>query len=413
MIEERTKAVYEWSSKQTAESKEFTLEDYYWTEPARRALFRLQNNKAVLLGIVGLQGSGKSTVIRAIRESLDQLSVFYKWSRDWRKAWIKDEAPMENYYFETLWTRLVDDKPDVVRNKLSVATYVIKNLIDIVSDYPHQMKQAKTSEEREKLIDRNYRAMDSLDRIATPETVERLLGDKIVQSIGEEFLNDFVANTDCFFIDMPDYTKNDVRTMSKDVDELQHLWDEFASKGRKTSFVIAMQKEIVMRRPHFFFGKISMIELKPFTAEQLVEAYRQKWTTAEPFAEDALMLIAKLSRGIFRRFLKYIHLTIENSLIEEKACPITVEDVEKAVSFDVLLGDMELEFADIFTQQAHKVQATKMLQTLREETLSQKQIAERLNMTESMVTKIVGKLELYGYVKRTRGEGTTWLVSLA
>jgi len=99
--------------------------------------------------------------------------------------------------------------------------------------------------------------------------------------------------------------------------------------------------------------------------------------------------------------------------MKNKEFPATVNDVTQSVSFEVLLGDMELEFADIFSQQAHRLQATKILQKLRDQTLTQKQIAEALSLTESMVTKIIGKLELYGYIKRTRGEGTTWLVSLA
>jgi hypothetical protein len=84
-----------------------------------------------------------------------------------------------------------------------------------------------------------------------------------------------------------------------------------------------------------------MIELKPLTPQELIKAYLQKWGTVEPFDESALMFIAKLSRGVFRRFLKYVNLTVEKHLIEKKNFPIIVEDVESAVSFDVLLADME------------------------------------------------------------------------
>jgi len=42
----------------------------------------------------------------------------------------------------------------------------------------------------------------------------------------------------------------------------------------------------------------------------MVEAYRKRFKTIEPFAEDALLTLARVSRGIFRRFLRYITLTL-------------------------------------------------------------------------------------------------------
>jgi DNA-binding MarR family transcriptional regulator len=50
---------------------------------------------------------------------------------------------------------------------------------------------------------------------------------------------------------------------------------------------------------------------------------------------------------------------------------------------------------------------------LRSSSLTQKQIAKRLDISEAATSKFVAKLELYGYVKRTRSkEGSGWNVSL-
>ena len=76
------------------------------------------------------------------------------------------------------------------------------------------------------------------------------------------------------------------------------------------NFVIAVQKE--MFRDHFFFDKMEKVELEPLRPEQMVEVYRKRFKTIKPFTEDALLTLARMSRGIFRRFLIYITLTLQH-----------------------------------------------------------------------------------------------------
>ena len=45
--------------------------------------------------------------------------------------------------------------------------------------------------------------------------------------------------------------------------------------------------------------------------EQMVEAYRKRFKALAPFTEDALFTLARMSRGIFRRFLRYITLALQ------------------------------------------------------------------------------------------------------
>lgn len=53
-----------------------------------------------------------------------------------------------------------------------------------------------------------------------------------------------------------------------------------------------------------------------------------------------------------------------------------------------------------------------LLNRLREGAMNQKEIAEFLNVSEATAGKVVGKLLLYDYAKRQRGEGKAWVISL-
>jgi hypothetical protein len=252
---------------------------------------------------------------------------------------------------------------------------------------------------------------ETIDARADGETLEKLLGASVVQSIKRGFLSSHLFKAKAIFIDMPDYNKTNLQLMSKDIDELQRMWSYFMERqSNKASFLIAVQKEIIMRKPHFFFGKVMWSTLKPLTQEQLLEAYLQKWKSYEPFDEAALRLLAKLSRGVFRRFLKYVHLALRAGV---KTDLISTDDVGNVISSEILLDDMELELSDIFSDSQRRIQVVKVFVMLRSGSLTQKQIAERLDISEAVAGNFVAKLELYGYVKRTRSkEGSGWNVSL-
>jgi hypothetical protein len=62
---------------------------------------------------------------------------------------------------------------------------------------------------------------------------------------------------------------------------------------------------------HLFYDEMRIVELKSLKPERMVEAYGQQFESTEPFTPEALYAVARLSRGIFRRFLRYILLAIE------------------------------------------------------------------------------------------------------
>ncbi len=62
----------------------------------------------------------------------------------------------------------------------------------------------------------------SLDDLADVEALERLLGEKNLSTLKTELVNELIENTTHILVDMADYVRNDLRTMNKDVDDLQH-----------------------------------------------------------------------------------------------------------------------------------------------------------------------------------------------
>jgi hypothetical protein len=409
-VNERIKSAYEWSTHQTAEDHKFNLEDYYWTQPVKDVLFELKYAQRVLLGIQGLQGTGKSAALRALMESFPEENIIlWKWRKDWEQGFF-DEVTAWDEYWERLWLTAADNLE--IRKKLGIGDPItMKYELDAWKNASNELHPTKINVLTGDRMTYKESRRAMLDERADGETLEKALGLSVVQSIKRGFLNRYFFKAKAIFIDMPDYNKTNLQLMGKDVDELQRMWNYFMeSESMKTSFLIAVQKEIVMKKPHFFFGKVMWSTLKPLTPEQLLEAYLQKWKSYEPFTEDSLRLIAKLSRGVFRRFLKYLHFAIRASIKNDL---ISIDDVGKAISSEILLNDMELELSDVFSNSQHRIQAVKVFEMLRSVTLTQKQIAENLGISEAVTGKFVAKLELYDYVRRTRSkEGKGWNVSL-
>jgi len=94
-------------------------------------------------------------------------------------------------------------------------------------------------------------------------------------------------------------------------------------------------------------------DVQPLKPEQMLEAYRNRFKTTEPFTEDALLTLARICRGIFRRFLRYIQLVIELWETRHRATgSIDLALVKEAITTDRLAEDMELELSKLFPRPA-------------------------------------------------------------
>jgi hypothetical protein len=234
-------------------------------------------------------------------------------------------------------------------------------------------------------------------------------------SIKDENGNTILWLQHSVLIDTPDYAAKDIRKISKDLDGIHNVWADVRRTPLTycgTNFVIFFQKELVKRADHFFLRKMDKVDLNPLKPDELLEAFHLRFATDEPFTLESLTLIADLSRGIFRRFMRYIQLSLED-MIERASGEVTVADVHRVISDEVLMQDLELEFSDIFKNERymrHAVGIVNLLQEVKE--VNQETLAQELNVHPSILGKIVATLEENGYVKRMRGKGKTWRVEM-
>ena len=203
--------------------------------------------------------------------------------------------------------------------------------------------------------------------IVSRDTMERLVGKNASEVLRRRSWLDILRRKKVILIDTPDYSKTDKRAMAKDLNDIYWLWINLSKKtGRKPNIVLAVQKE--MLGSHFFFDKMQKIELEPLQSEQILEAYMKPFKSTKPFTEEALLTLARMSRGIFRRFLRYVSLTSELWLTyPEPRQPIDRAVVKQAVTLERLTEDMELELASVFPRQSDAPrQAVQLLMHLEE-----------------------------------------------
>ncbi|MGA2239459.1 MAG: helix-turn-helix domain-containing protein [Candidatus Bathyarchaeia archaeon] len=143
-----------------------------------------------------------------------------------------------------------------------------------------------------------------------------------------------------------------------------------------------------MFRDHFFFDKMVKVELEPLKPEQMADAYWKRFMTAEPFTEDALVTLARMSRGIFRRYLRYIALTLRN-WETNKSERIDITIVKQAVTVERLAEDMELELVELFPKQSDlRLQAVRLLMVLEESgPRKQTELVEELGMEDYAMSR--------------------------
>ena len=119
---------------------------------------------------------------------------------------------------------------------------------------------------------------------------EAKLGKSVIGALRREAWLETLVHSKFFLVDMPDYSKTDRRLLAKDLEGIYWLWNMVAHNNIEANIVVAIQKETF--RGHFFFDKMDKVELEPLRPEQMVDAYRKRFSAIEPFTGDALLTLA-------------------------------------------------------------------------------------------------------------------------
>jgi len=216
--------------------------------------------------------------------------------------------------------------------------------------------------------------------------------------------NKIYRDYDTLLIDLPDYPSRGSRAMNKHLDQIHKIWEE---NGHCKVFVIALQKELA--HGHYFLGKGSAIDLQPVAPETMIGAYLNVYRVWNPFTPEALTALARLSGGIFRRFKQYMGLCIEEAAATETNA-YDVDLVNRTITEDILLNDMEAELGITFPHPDTRKTASRIVLHLRREgAMNQKTLAEQLELAESTVTRAVKKLD-GTHIQRTRGKGKEYVL---
>jgi len=246
----------------------------------------------------------------------------------------------------------------------------------------------------------------------------------------------FYTKVKNLIVDLWDYSKTNVRDIIKALDAIQDWWlMRSENRVKKTgtgafidtgvpNIVVMLQKEALPL--HFFLGKMTFFELKPWKPEELVAAYEgfaQRFTKNKdeatfPFTRDALMEVAFLSRGIFRKFKEYVAACLDTLLTDDAGFDINktiaLDDVKSIITTDKLVQDMELTLCELWPRnKENRVFAVKVLRLLREHgPTAQKTIAAEIFDNNLMLcSRILNKLGDYGFLKvEKKGAEKIWSV---
>jgi hypothetical protein len=389
LLKEKATDLYQWASQNTSEATQVSesferikaerasveSHDFFETPFFRLLMFRIKNTPHALIGILGLQGTGKTRTLTQLSRSFPD-AIYFKWSVDWRKRLLQYPEAHDNY-----------------------ASYLEGEANDLFMELGHKGIQPKWMKKL---------GADSVSKMSEA-LQEKIIGRVKADELKKEAASMVLEGKKLILLDFPDYNKYDPFSMNRDFEELQKFW--YSLQSSETGLVIAMQKELIMRNPHFFIGKMDIMNLEPLSSDALMAAFKYLRKDSELFGDDAIKLLAELSRGVFRRFKKYIKLIIESNL--NTTIPLHREHVEQAITEAVLMESMELELGEIFKERGKRIEALKVLNYVRQNPqTNMKSIAESLNIPETMVQRVVHNLELYGYVMLSRGKGKELLISL-
>jgi len=366
--------IYQWAVKLSTEQGE---ENYIWTFDTLQLVNRLRITKGNLIAVIGLQGSGKTALRQALWLELEKYGkkvLCFKWG--------SLDSELLNLDFN------VDD--------------VLKRLIDTYDTYGLARKLKINHLTLELFLKGE---LTGSEEKAIKHLVLKLASREERREVEKYALLDAIQTKDVILIDFPDYSKTNQSQMVRDLNEFAKWWEGLVALAdnvytHDVNVVVFFQKELFSG--HFLFGKFDVFELKPMDSALLMQILKHNCGGIEPFTKEALEYLAGLSRGIIRRFKKYVRICLERAF-QHSCNSITVDLVKNWIGLEQLEKDMELELMDIFPRQKELRKCSVILLQLLNErkAIPQKEIAESVFDGNKMkCSRVLEKLEAWNYIER-------------
>ncbi len=385
--------VTRWARQLAAGSPDWrSMERYVFTDPFLGLRNRLESAQGELIGLVGTQGIGKTAALYSLNHYLNTLA-----------------HPIEALHVN--WV----DPAEQIRQLLHLSQNVF---VDVTG----QLGQTNQFLWRYRLYLHHDLKTGSLklpNGITIPQNsadldlslAEKLLGRARCAERRDNAWFNACADPRVLLIDLPDYSKTDRRLFDRHLSQINQLWIRFQESGSPT-VVVAIQKELI--HGHFFFDKMDVIELQPLTNQQMVGLYISTFGGTYPFTEQALVTLSSLSRGVPRRFKRYVGLNLDawqqNNILRE---PISPDLVRRVITPDRMAEDLGTELEEMFPRNPEsRRQAALIINRLTEfGPMDQTQLADIIDLPEYTLSRLLQRIEPR-FVTRRR-EGSHRIVTLA
>jgi hypothetical protein len=345
-----------------------------------------------LMCLIGSQGVGKSSALMALSQRIPK-AILLKW---------RGEQDLHNSFLQS--------------SRKTFHAYVLRYSVKLDRELASKLPGLGSWDRR--LFDQFGKDIGRFEAEGVlyssfPDLAwaESMIDDSTVRRLRKDTCLEVLFDNQVILIDTPDYSKTDRRRMAKDLESIYWLWNRIASSGGP-SMVFAVQKE--MSEGHFFLDKAQRFELEPLQADRMVGIYARIFDGVKPFTEEGLFKLALMSRGIFRRFLRYILLSLDlwergPSMSEA----IDVDLVTRAVPVERLAADMELELTALFPKNSDlRWLAVRLIMLLEAQgERKQGELADLLGAKDYTMTRLLETLEAAHYINRRR-DGNEKIVSL-
>jgi len=393
--------IHEWAANLAGETREPDYV-YFCPEEMRELSLQLSFLQNAIVGLVGQQGIGKSSVLIELSRhpiytpkggSQHSDRVLFKW-RSQPQLFDVFLDPNSLAYEEFVLRyaeRLYDELDRLANTKPTDQTDNARPGV-----FLDQIKHSLSLPHRE-----SFDLLDVDPKVkALLELAESQISKQFIQKSRRDAWFETITTKKLILIDTSDYSKTDKRRMDRDLSEIYWLWNKLASDKNGTIIIVAIQKE--MFHDHFFLDKMQLTELKPLSTEQLLEAYTKRFGNFVPFTPDSIKLLAQMSRGIFRRFLRYITLTLNDWEINRETTETMIhpQRVKHAVTIEHLTKDLENELTTLFRNSSQqRTLAIKTITLLWEnKEIKQSTLTKQLETQPFTISRILTTLENAKYI---------------
>ena len=388
--------VLQWSSELSAiDVNESDNPGWVITEPYQGILRKTLTVKGGLFAILGTQGVGKTATLHRllpILNSADRHAVLINWSEP-------NEQIQDLLRYDYGLPIVHKDHPLTDLRERSDVIYRSLLLIEIRK---HRMVPIRLPEGT--AVPDNLASLDV-------DWAEKLLGRSKCASVREQTWFRAIRLAKVVLIDLPDYARTDKRLMTRDLNRIYRLWKRLHDYRDPPSIVVSIQKEMI--HGHFFFDKMEKIEVRPLTPEEMLRSYVSIFKNAYPFDEAALLALGGLSRGIYRRFKRYISLTIDDWQRHQMPSKlITADLVKNAITSERLAEDLDTELEELFPKNTDsRRDAARIIHHLQASgPMDQTKLGDGLDMPAYTLSRLLSKMDPR-YVKRTT-DGSRKIVSM-